>query len=158
MPWRLKKREPDLVIGPKDDPYMRRWYVIPRNRWFNIYLHNMKKSDYDRALHDHPGWNVSVVLKGGYLEHVPGESFYGKLLRYPSQTKNTFWRGAGAVVFRRATALHRLELPDGGEAWSLFINGPKSRVWGFSCEKGWVPFHEMVVTENGVSITKGCPD
>lgn len=158
MAWGLRKREPDFVIGSKDDPYMRRWFILPRNRWFNIYLHNMKKSDYDRALHDHPSWNVSIVLKGGYLEHVPGQGFGGKPLPAPHNRHNAFWRGAGSIVFRRAKSLHRLDLQSGQEAWSLFINGPKSRIWGFACTKGWVPFHEMVETKDGVSVTKGCPD
>ena len=65
-------RAPDFVIGPAGDPYMRRWWVIPRNKWFNIYLHNIMRSDDDRALHDHPWTNVSVLLRGSYLEHLPG--------------------------------------------------------------------------------------
>lgn len=150
MPWGLKKREPDFVIGPKDDPYMRRWYVIPRNKWFNIYLHNMKKSDYDRALHDHPWWNVSVVMRGGYWEYMPEP-----LCRSLHFKK---WRKAGAIVVRKATALHRLELPEDGEAWSLFITGRTVRVWGFMRPNGWRPYTDVITTENGVSVTKGCPD
>lgn len=143
MPWGLKKRAPDLIIGPKDDPYMRRWYILPRNRWFNIYLHNIKRDDHDFALHDHPWWNVSIVLKGGYLEHVPG---------------NLFFRGPGSIVFRNATALHRLEISKRGEAWSLFITGRNVRKWGFMCPNGWRPYTDVITTENGVSVTKGCLD
>jgi len=33
-------RKPDFVIGRAGAPYLERWWVIPRNRWFNIYLHH----------------------------------------------------------------------------------------------------------------------
>lgn len=49
-----KRRPPDVVIGGDASPYMRRWWVIPRNRRFNVYLHHFLRSDDDRALHDHP--------------------------------------------------------------------------------------------------------
>src|SRR5580704_9904819 len=62
------RRPPDFIIGGNEFPYMRRWWVIPRNRIFNIYLHHFLRSDDDRALHDHPSWNVSILLKGEYTE------------------------------------------------------------------------------------------
>ena len=65
--WRVP-RAPDFIIGGAEDAYMLRWWVIPRNRWFNIYLHKILRDDDPRALHDHPWWNISIVLKGGYLE------------------------------------------------------------------------------------------
>lgn len=123
------KRPPDFVIGPEDDPYLRRWWVIPRNRFFNIYLHNIRRSDDDRALHDHPWWNVSIILRGGYLEIMPHARR---------------WRSRGSIVFRRAKAAHRLALDkvhpqsSGRPCWTLFITGPVVREWGFHCPKGWV--------------------
>ncbi len=72
MKWFEKlaaSRPPDFIIGGKNDPYVRRWWIIPRNRFFNIYLHQFLHSDDDRALHDHPWVNFSYLLRGGYLEH-----------------------------------------------------------------------------------------
>src|ERR1700710_2371105 len=69
---RVAARKPDVLIGKQDDTYMRRWWVIPRNRWFNIYLHHFLRSDDDRALHDHPWCNLSILLSGSYLEHLTG--------------------------------------------------------------------------------------
>jgi hypothetical protein len=43
------KRAPDQVIGGRERPYMLRWYLIPRNRFCNIYLHHFLRSDDDRA-------------------------------------------------------------------------------------------------------------
>jgi hypothetical protein len=59
-------RDPDFVIGRAGRPYLRRWWVIPRNRWFNIYLQEILQDDDDRALHDHPWVNCSIILRGSY--------------------------------------------------------------------------------------------
>lgn len=145
------KRPPDFTIGEADNPYLLRWYIIPRNRLFNIYLHKMLRDDDDRALHDHPWWNVSIVLRGGYWEIKPTTAKYqpGGLV--------AVWRGPGAVVFRLAKAAHRLQLPIFGvRSWSLFITGPKFRTWGFHCPKGWIPWQQFVDQTDHGNVGKGC--
>lgn len=120
---------------------MRRWWVIPRNRIFNIYLHNIVRSDDDRALHDHPWWNLSILLKGQYLESTP--------------TGNHF-RKRGSLILRKATSAHRLEIV-GGSVWTLFITGPVIRSWGFHCPQGWRHWKEFVkVVEGGNETGRGC--
>ena len=42
-------RAPDFVIGPIDNPYMLRWWLLPRNEVFNVYYHVIRHSDDDRA-------------------------------------------------------------------------------------------------------------
>ena len=88
-----EKRDPDFLIHPERD-YMRRWWVIPKNRFFNIYLHRVNANDYDRALHDHPWFCSSFILSGAYEEITP---------------KGAKVRSKGNFVIRRGTALHRLE-------------------------------------------------
>lgn len=144
---RALRRPPDFIIGGVDNPYMLRWWVIPRNRWFNIYLHHILRDDDDRALHDHPWVNVSIVLKGGYFE-VMG----------PGITK---WRGRGSIVFRRPTAAHRLVVKhvDGkGDCWSLFITGPRVREWGFLCPQGWRDWRVFTAPADRGQIGRGCDD
>lgn len=72
--WSMVKigTPPDFIVGKDhpEGPYMLRWYVIPRNRWFNIYLHLFLRSDEDEALHDHPWMNCSMLLRGSYIEHT----------------------------------------------------------------------------------------
>ena len=148
-------RPPDLEIGGAEDPYMRRWYIIPRNRVFCIYLHNMLRDDDDRALHDHPGANISVVLRGGYREVV----FLSKPVigsELPETTVKT--RRAGALVFRRAKTAHRLELLNPEGSWSIFIVLPKLRDWGFWCGSAarWVPWQEFTAGPKGELIGRGC--
>jgi hypothetical protein len=137
------KTPPDFVIGGVENPYLLRWWLIPRNRWFNVYLHKIIRDDDPRALHDHPWWNVSVLLKGGYLEW--------------RKDRPPAWRRAGSVVFRRATCAHRLTLgASGTPAWSLFITGPKTREWGFHCPRGWRHHEEFCALDDKGRVGRGC--
>jgi hypothetical protein len=126
-------RDPDLLIGPENNPYLRRWWLVPRNPFLNVYLHNIRRSDdATRGLHDHPWWSVSVLLKGSYYEIVPLNP------RNPrGRTQRLFWR-SGSVIFRGAKHAHRLEvtLPK-ANVWTLFITGPRFRQWGFWEPEGW---------------------
>jgi hypothetical protein len=133
------QQSPDFIIG--DPAYLRRWWIVPRNEWQNTYLHHGLRDDDDRALHDHPWDNVSLLLIGRYREITPD----GVFIREP-----------GSLVHRKATDSHRLELVD-GEPWvSLFFTGPKVRDWGFHCPKGWVPWQEFTAGEHGELVGKGC--
>jgi hypothetical protein len=137
-----EKRAPDVLIGGAVNPYMRRWHVIPRNPVFNIYFHHFLRSDDDRALHDHPWWNISWLLDGSYDEIT---------------SRGSTRRSAGACKFRFAKDSHRIALlSDGGEqgsgnmespVWTLFITGPKFRKWGFWCPKGWVRWETFTSVE-----------
>lgn len=122
-------RKPDEVLGPRQDQYMQRWYVIPHNRFFNIYIHHFLRSDDDRALHDHPWWSVSVLLVGSYREHLAN-----------GESKR---RIEGHFYLRSAKTAHRIELVDcyvvghKQQILTLFITGPHIREWGFHCPDGW---------------------
>jgi hypothetical protein len=144
---------------------MLRWWKIMRNAYLNVYYHIVKRSDDDTALHDHPWWNFSIVLTGGYYEH--------RILEGGIHTK--VWYGPGSVLFRRRGAYaHRLELPtekrggvdrtiplndrgdvlehysaDSGpertvelEARTIFITGPVLRRWGFHHPEQWVDAYD----------------
>jgi hypothetical protein len=134
-------RKPDLCIGGEANPYMRRWYVIPRNRWFNIYLHNMLRDDDDRALHDHPWASLSLCLKGSLVEVLSG----GRRRKIDR----------GRIVYRGPSFAHRLEVPAGG-AWTLFLTGPVVRDWGFHCPKGWRHWRDFTAGSKGELVGRGC--
>lgn len=151
------RRPPDVIIGTADNPYMHRWYVLPRNRWLNLYLRRFWRSDDDRALHDHPWWNCSLLLAGSYVEHTIAS---GGINRRERLT-------AGALRFRPAKAAHRIELEQGElgprRCLSLFATGPRIRDWGFHCPRGWVPwrvFTSEAPAKDGAprvsSIGRGC--
>ena len=120
------KRPPDRMI---DGDYLHRWYLIPKNKYFNIYLHKFYRSDDDRALHDHPWFSVSILLKGELLEHQ-----WGDRVRYVSR-----W----IPVFRTAKFAHRVEVVK-GPIWTIFITGPRLRTWGFYAEEGWMESQDFL--------------
>lgn len=161
IPWKLRnwlyrragkimsKRPPDFIIrpgGPDSGDYLRRWFVIPRNPVFNIYLHDIVKSDDDRALHDHPWTNCSIVLAGMYVEHTIA----------PGGVHHRTVRRAGDMVWRGAKAAHRLEIMPGSDALTLFITGPRLREWGFHCPQGWRPHHVFTAGPRGEFTGRGC--
>ena len=150
---RLLFREPDVCIGGVENPYLKRWYIMPRNPLFNIYLHQFLRDDDDRALHDHPWASISFVLRGKYMEFQPEMHI----------------RRVGNIIFRRATHAHRIALFKRAEyrmdekhvmhhlpAWTLFITGPKVREWGFHCPQGWRPWQVFCDPKDSTKIGRGC--
>ena len=150
--------EPDLIIG---GDYLLRWYLIRditnnevdgerelraatvRSRWMNAFLHCVARSDDDRALHDHPWLNISIILQGTYREVFADRA----VLRRP-----------GDIVFRIGSTAHRLEVVD-GPVWSLFITGPKYREWGFRCHNGWRHWKEFTrynTDGDSTRVGRGC--
>ena len=144
----IMQRPPDFVIGNAADPYLIRWWVIPRNRWFNIYLHEVRRSDDDRALHDHPWLNASIIVRGGYHEQTIATG----------GIRHRALRVAGSMVFRRARAAHRLEVdPSLGTTISLFITGPIVRHWGFHCpDAGWRHWEDFTGPAAKGQVGRGC--
>lgn len=144
-------RKPDVVIGGVANPYLRRWWIIPRNPFGNLYLHQFLRSDDDRALHDHPWASCSLLLHGAYIEHVAGGAEHVRV--------------AGDVVLRGPRAAHRIELTRtlGGvevPCWSLFATGPRVRARGFHCPRGWRHWRDFtdagVTGGDGTTIGRGC--
>jgi hypothetical protein len=160
-----RNRQPDFVIGGHEHPYLRRHWLIPRNRFFNIYVHEFLRSDDDRALHDHPWlFNCSWIIEGSYREWVPSD---GGQAGYDNPI--SFVRETGAVKFRWGAAAHRVELTTEAVAvdgpgwvhvnrrcWTVFVTGPIVREWGFHCPGRWVPWKEFVDQRDAGSIGKGC--
>lgn len=160
------KRPPDLVIGDAQEPYMLRWYIIPRNRFFNIYLHKFLQSDDARALHDHPWASLGVILKGSYIEHLPAD--YDKWVAHNDRTTVRKIRNRFRPVYRGTRCIHRVELftntDDRGRihavpVWTLFMTGPMRRAWGFWCPKGFVHFKYYLAPRDGSNnsrVGRGC--
>jgi len=129
------------------DTYMHRWYVF-KSKWFSVFIHKFVRSDFDRALHDHPWPFIVIPIWRGYIEHyqpiVGGTRFNCQRVVYP----------IFGTRYRKATFRHRVELHTrfedialqyGGSvmipfmqpAWSIFIHFKRRRSWGFWCPKGF---------------------
>jgi hypothetical protein len=142
-----KARSPHFVIGGHEQPYMLRWFLIPRNPLLNIYIHHFMRSDDDRALHDHPWINASILLEGSYLEHTISAG--GINHRHEYQSGDIKVRLSGKYA-------HRIELHN-GPVWTLFITGPRYRRWGFHCpDAGWIHWKKFTATDDSGAIGKGC--
>lgn len=154
---RATRRAPDFIIGGPDDPYCLRWWLVPRNRVFNVYLHQFVRSDDDRALHDHPWANLSILLRGFYSEQTiaAGGIEHRRLLT------------AGDMRLHLSGRLaHRVELLTGGlvdgmphevPCWTLFITGPRYREWGFHCpQTGWVHWEKFTAADDIGAVGRGC--
>lgn len=162
LKW-AQNREPDFVIGGKETPYLNRHFLVPRNPFFNVYVHQFLRSDDDRAHHDHPWlFNISWLIEGLYLEHTITAG--GALVRT--------LRKAGDWKFRWGKAPHRVELfrparamgnsparPMGKEipCWTVFVTGPRVREWGFYCmERGWIHWKKFTAQDDKGAVGKGC--
>lgn len=127
------------LIG--DPLYLERWILFPYNKFFNVYIHKFHRSDDDRALHDHPWFNLSFILTGEYLEHFADNTI--------------LHRKAGQFILRGARTAHRIELINNKPVLTLFFTFLKIRSWGFYCPQGWRHWKEY--TDNtGKTIGKGC--
>lgn len=136
------QRPPNFVVGA-DDPagaYLRRWYLIPRNRFFNVYLHNFLRSDDDRALHDHPWHWASLLLLGSYIEHTIAA---GGIHRATHRAVGSI-KLAGPRTAHRVALVESLITQQPFPCWTLFITGPRVRDWGFHCAlQGWIPWQRF---------------
>jgi hypothetical protein len=150
--WMRGSAEPDEVIG---DHEMLRWWALPRNSRFNVYLHRHRGND-PRTPHDHPCDNVSIRLRGQLLEYTPDDieelANYvdiDGLRRVLGPTGVEVWFSDGQVCEtgrplprirrRRATDAHRLEVVNARPAWTLWIRFRNRRQWGYFEPGGWRP-------------------
>ena len=151
-------RNPDYIVGA-DNPqgaYLRRWWLIPRNPVFNLYLHHFLRDDDDRALHDHPWFWCSLLLRGSYIEHtIDAGGVHRRKLHH-----------AGSLRFNHPWRAHRIELigkwengraaHQGAPCWTLFITGPRLREWGFHCRAGWRRWQDFTAEGKPGEVGRGC--
>lgn len=121
---RIGARRPYLHL----DGYMERFWIF-RTPWLSARLHRILRSDHDRDLHDHPWDYATLILRGGYWEVTDA---------------GRRWYGPGSILVRRASHLHRLVLPSGTPATTLFLHRRKRREWGFRTDDGWVHWRAYV--------------
>lgn len=140
----MASRPPDFVVGTPEEPYLRRWWLIPRNPVFNVYLHHFLHDDEDRALHDHMYVNLSVLLRGAYREHTRAG--------VRQRTAGTL----SGVKMRLPRTAHRIALINRAPCVTLFITGPRVRNWGFHCPQGWRRWQDFVAADRPGEVGRGC--
>tara|TARA_R110000796_G_scaffold45616_41_gene110457 strand:- start:13777 stop:14169 length:393 start_codon:yes stop_codon:yes gene_type:complete len=126
---------------------MLRWFWIPRNRFFNVYVHRVLRDDDDRALHDHPWASLSLMVETGLIE------------QYQATTGERHIRVIAPMqwVYRDASFAHRLMVSDASTpALTVFMTGPRVRQWGFLCPQGWRHWKDFVGADNPGEVGRGC--
>lgn len=146
-------RAPDFIVGKEENPYLLRWYLIPQNRFFNIYLHKFLRDDDDRAVHNHP-WPSVSFSSADYMELIADNTDF--------MIQKLVVRRRFKPVFRKATHKHRIILFKGIDRkpipfWTIFITGPKLWEWGFFCpNKGFVHWKDFVDETDHGNVGRGC--
>jgi hypothetical protein len=106
--------------------YMERYWLIHYRNPLGLALrvHHILRSD-ERDFHNHPWSYLTLILRGGYFEVTP-ERRDGAVVG-----ERRRWYGPGSLLWRRAGWYHRLEIPPGQTAWTLFGTGRMRRHWAF---------------------------
>ncbi len=140
-----------------EDYMLRYWLVQPKSkrgevvegflkdiRDLGVRIHCLLRSDRDAAVHNHPWWNISFILKGCYWEVIPlaGKSPHripkGAVLIEDPEHEPAYavFRPQGSLIIRRPNTRHRLvvnldELDGDNGVWTMFMTFGKAREWGF---------------------------
>lgn len=145
---RMRKWPKLVKIGGDENPYLLRWELFKREDkdWPRLFLHRFCRSDDDRALHDHPWWFISILIRGSYVEEY--QDIDGTVKRRR--------RTAPSICYRPLSTRHRVILDhvfpepphrdddwvweawDGQGAksvWTIILTGRDVRGWGFWCKK-----------------------
>jgi len=133
---------PDRRTG---NGYMHRYYLFIKDRTkfpLNVTMHKIVRSD-DPIMHDHPWSYLTIILKGGYWEHLP------KWNKDRTEFEDVrIWRGPGSIIHRSANEFHWLELDNEKPATTLFFMGRQERDWGFLLNSNsyprWIHFQEYL--------------
>lgn len=118
----------------------------------SVLLHYFARGDDDQSLHDHPWDFTTRILAGGYVEHLPPESWLAPL-RWdgcPLGEPGPDWeavlrpRGVGETIAHAAEDLHCVGKTEPG-TWTMVTTGPRRREWGFHPPgKPWVGYREYL--------------
>lgn len=147
---KLIERLLDLVANREDiavagSLYLRRWRLLGYNAKLpglfgrSVMLHRIVRPDQDRDPHDHPWDFWTLVLKGGYVEHIYHQPYKTRPRNPGIDKPEAVVRMPGDRSFRPATHLHRIDSLPFGDAWTLVMTKRREgHQWGFWTTKGWV--------------------
>jgi hypothetical protein len=101
-----------------------------RGRLPSIRIHHICRPDTARDFHDHPWDARTIVLRGFYIEELPGG-----LHRV---------RGVGDTGRLLFGQYHRIDSISEDGVWTLFITWRKRGTWGFLVDGKKVPWREYL--------------
>lgn len=123
------------IVSKEGKVHFRRWRILA-TPWFNIYIHNILRSDEDADPHDHPWSFLSIILWGGYMEAWLGA--YEDWRYHEGQALRNSRRSPGTMVYHHAKDFHKITLLK-DSAWTLvFTFGKRRPSWGYQTRHGWI--------------------
>lgn len=128
-----------FVIPNLDNPdelYLTRWRLI-ETPWFGLFLHRFDGPDSRPVFHDHPWSFVSLLVRGGYVEH-----------RLNLHDRTVKVRQINHLNVMRRDDAHFIDHLLRTPSWSVLLVGKRRRTWGYlrpmrDSERGswlWTPF------------------
>lgn len=128
--------------------YLSRLRVV-MTPWFAVFVHRLGTPDPGEDLHDHPFSFFSIILWGGYVEHVelvrdalsPAGMSDATRSSHPVRT----WR-TGSFHTLRMDQCHRIFNLRRTPTWTMIVTGSRTgRTWGFYTPDGFVSEDEYKV-------------
>lgn len=136
---RVSRHLPYREISGEKGVFLRKYLLYRTSQEkdsVRIHLHHFLRGDEDKEPHDHPwSWAVSLILVGGYTE----ERLIPKPISYiPFSRSGRLGFAMVKIPFKPFSinyigleTKHRVTIPEGKDAWTLFISGPVVKSWGF---------------------------
>lgn len=124
-----------VISDERGRPFLYRYQLV---NWGDdgpgLCIHHFIASDPDRGYHDHP-WKsaISFILAGGYEERILNDD--KKTFTTVNRKRWTFNCLDGINTF------HRVMIPEGGDAWTIFAFKERTKLWGMVNLEG--EFHHM---------------
>lgn len=144
--WALQRRAYGHLYNEAGDLYMGRWTVVKAGGcmsrilsylsggdYDHVRLHWIKRSDYDRELHNHPFNYRTFILGGWYKEDR---------LDFRGREYTTVYT-AGDTVGMGMQCWHRITQVSEGGVFTLFCMGKDCGEWGFLVNGSYTPSKEF---------------
>lgn len=136
--WAVKKRPGKRFVGFDGKTILER-YDLGSLFGISFRIHHIVSKDPDPELfHDHPWkWSVAFVLAGSYIETMPNPWARHPMFAGREDVHDFVFHFLPLSVnpILHDTFHHLTELPD-GDAWTLYINGPRWQPDGFMKREG----------------------
>jgi hypothetical protein len=133
------------IVSKEGVVHFRRYRLLS-TPWFNIYIHNILKSDEDAHPHDHPWGFIALMFWGSYLEEWLGA--YEDYRYWAGTELRQDVRSIGSLYYHQAKDFHKITLRS-PSVWTLvFASGRKRPGWGYQTRQGWIHFKDYRQLKN----------
>jgi hypothetical protein len=138
------------IVSKEGVVHFRRYRLLS-TPWFNLYVHNILRSDEDKDPHDHPFGFIALMFWGSYLEEWRCAKEDYRYWAPPKGFDNPLEksvRSIGSLYYHAAKDFHRITLCS-PSVWTLVLaSGRKRPGWGYQTKNGWVHFKEYRQLKN----------